>query len=75
MFIQDVQFSNGTILAGEKIRELIEGITNKFSEEGLSCEEAKFVLEATKNRIEGNSFVRPISYGEDEDEGKDQIIF
>lgn len=61
MFIQDVQFSNGTILSGEKIRELIEGITNKFSEEGLSCEEAKVVLEATKNRIEGNSFVRPIN--------------
>lgn len=61
MFIQDVQFSNGTILTGEKIGELIEVITNKLSEEGLSCEEAKLILEAIKDRIEGNSFVRPIN--------------
>lgn len=44
-----VTFDNGEILDGKKIGELAEFIINKFSEEKLSYEEARIVLEHTKD--------------------------
>lgn len=44
-----VALDNGEILDGKKIGELAEFIINKFSEEKLSYEEARIVLEHTKD--------------------------
>lgn len=44
MIIQNVRRNNGRVLEGEKIGELVSDIINKFSEEELSCDEAKIVL-------------------------------
>ena len=48
MIFQSVQLNNGKILDGDKIGELVAEIVNKFSENGLSCDEAKIILERTK---------------------------
>ena len=48
MEFQSVQLNNGEILEGEKIGELVVGIINKFSEAGLSYDEAKRVLNELK---------------------------
>ena len=45
MYFQSVQFNNGNVFDGEKIGELVSEIINKFSEAGLSCDEAKIVLD------------------------------
>ena len=44
MTFQSIQLNNGRILEGEKIGELVVSIINKFSEAGLSYDEAKIVL-------------------------------
>lgn len=49
MYFQDIQMNNGTIFSGEKTRELVQGIIDKFSEEGLTCDEAKIVLNSVQS--------------------------
>ena len=44
MQFQSIQLNNGKVLEGEKIGELVTEIINKFSEAGLSCDEARIVL-------------------------------
>nr|DAX99430.1 MAG TPA: hypothetical protein [Caudoviricetes sp.] len=51
MTFQDVQLNNEKILSGEKIGELVTEIVNKFSEAGLSYDEAKIVLGAVENNM------------------------
>lgn len=48
---QDVLMDNGTIFSGDKISELVKHIINKFADEKLSPDEAKIVLERTKNVV------------------------
>lgn len=48
MHFQSVQLNNGNVFDGEKIGELVSEIINKFSEAGLSCDEAKIVLDEAK---------------------------
>lgn len=61
MITEDVQFMNGEIMTGEEIGKLIEFIVNKFAEEGLNCEKAKFVLKRAEIAIEGQSRIQPMS--------------
>lgn len=61
MITEDVQFMNGEIMTGKEIGKLIEFIVNKFAEEGLNYEKAKFVLRRTEIAIEGQSRIRPMS--------------
>lgn len=49
MTFQSIQLNNGRILEGEKIGELVVSIINKFSEAGLSYDEAKIVLNELKD--------------------------
>lgn len=49
MRFQSIQLNNGKVLEGEKIGELVTEIVNKFSEARLSYDEAKIVLERTKD--------------------------
>lgn len=51
MTFQNVQLNNEKILSGEKIRELVTEIVNKFSEAELSYDEAKIVLDAVENNM------------------------
>ena len=60
MFFQDIQMNNGTILRGEKIRKLVEEIIDKFSDEGLTCDEGKEVLEAVKSVLGEFSTVQKV---------------
>ena len=48
MYFQSVQLNNGNVFDGEKIGELVSEIINKFSEAGLSYDEAKIVLDRAK---------------------------
>ena len=48
MVFQSIQLNNGKVFHGEKIGELGSEIINKFSEAGLSCDEAKIVLDEAK---------------------------
>ena len=52
MTIQNVHRSNGKVLEGEKIGELVSSIINKFSEKELSCDEAKIILQLTIDTLE-----------------------
>ena len=56
-----VQLENGKILDGKKIGELVEEIINKFSEEGLTCNEAKYVLEKTGEILGEYSIVQAVN--------------
>ena len=47
-------------MEGEKIGELVTEIVNKFSESGLSCDEAKIVLENAKDVLGEFSVVQKI---------------
>ena len=49
MQFQSIQLNNGKVLKGEKIGELVTEIVNKFSEAGLSYDEARIVLERTES--------------------------
>lgn len=60
MEYQSIQMNNGTIFNGHKIGELVEFIINKFSEEKLTCDEAKIVLDQAKEIIGEYSFVQKI---------------
>lgn len=48
---QSIQLNNGKILDGEKIGELTDFIINKFSEEKLSYDEARIVLEKAQEAL------------------------
>lgn len=48
MEFQTVQMNNGSLFKGKKIGELATYIIDKFSQEGLSYDEAVIVLEDTK---------------------------
>ena len=61
MITEDVQFMNGEIMTGEEIGKLVEFIVNKFAEEGLNYEKAKFVLKRAEIAIEGQSRIQPMS--------------
>ena len=60
MTFQSIQLNNGKVLSGDMIGELVTDIVNKFSESGLSCEEAKIVLENTKDILGEFSTVQKI---------------
>lgn len=47
----DLAMSTGKILKGEKIRELVKWIINKFAEENISRDEAHQVLEEVKEVV------------------------
>ena len=60
MHFQSVQLNNGNVFNGEKIGELVSEIINKFSEEGLSRDEAEIVLDNTKGVLGEFSMVQKI---------------
>lgn len=60
MEFQSVRLNNGKIITGEKIGKLVTEIVNKLSEAELSYDEAKMVLEATKDSIGECSTVQKI---------------
>lgn len=61
MITEDVQFMNGEVMEGREIGKLVEFIVNKFAEEGLNYEKAKFVLKRAEMTIEGQSRIQPMS--------------
>lgn len=60
MEFQSIWLNNGKIITGEKIGKLVTEIVNKLSEAELSYDEAKMVLEATKDSIGECSTVQKI---------------
>lgn len=52
--------NNGQVFEGEKIGELVTEIINKFSEAGLSHDEAKIVLEKAEDVLGEFSRVQKI---------------
>lgn len=60
MVFQSIQLNNGKVFKGEKIGELVSEIINKFSEEGLSRDEAEIVLDNTKAVLGEFSMVQKI---------------
>lgn len=56
----DIEMRSGKILTGEKIRELVHEIINKFSEEKLTHDEAMIVIDEVKNNIGECSTVKSI---------------
>lgn len=55
-----IWMNNGQVFEGEKIGELVTEIINKFSEAGLSHDEAKIVLEKTEDVLGEFSRVQKI---------------
>lgn len=55
---QSIQLNNGKIFDGKKIGELTAFIINKFSEEKLSYDEAKIVLEKAQETLGECSIVK-----------------
>lgn len=60
MTFQSIRLSNGKVLKSEKIGELVVSIINKFSEAGLSYDEAKIVLDDLKSVLGEFSTVQKI---------------
>lgn len=60
MEFQSIWLNNGKVITGEKIGKLVTEIVNKLSEAELSYDEAKMVLEATKDSIGECSTVQKI---------------
>lgn len=58
--MQGVLMANGEVFNGDKISELTSFIINKFAEKELSVDEAKIVLDHTKDVIGEYSTVKPI---------------
>nr|DAY63932.1 MAG TPA: protein of unknown function (DUF4177) [Caudoviricetes sp.] len=58
---ETVQLNNGKILDGKKTGELVEEIINKFSEEGLTCVEAKYVLKKIREILGEYSIVQAVN--------------
>ncbi len=61
MIFQSVQLNNGKILDGDKIGELVAEIVNRFSENDLSCDEAKIILRRTEVVLGEFSTIQKIS--------------
>ena len=61
MVYMSVQLNNGKVLSGELIEELVTDIVNKFSEAGLSCDEAKIILSNTREALGEFSVVQKIN--------------
>ena len=51
MYFQSVQMNNGKVLDGERIGKLVGEIISKFAEEKLRCDEAKIILDRTKDAV------------------------
>ena len=68
MTFQSIQLNNGKVLEGEKIGELVVSIINKFSEAGLSYDEAKIVLDNLENVMGEFSFFK--EYIKEQENGK-----
>ena len=60
MTYMSVQLNNGKVLSGKLIGELVTDIVNKFSEAGLSCDEAKIFLSRTREALGEFSIVQKI---------------
>lgn len=60
MTFQSIRLNNGKVLKSEKIGELVVSIINKFSEAGLSYDEAKIVLDDLKSVLGEFSTVQKI---------------
>lgn len=58
MQFQSIQLNNGKVLEGEKIGELVTEIVNKFSEAGMSYDEARIVLERIENVLGEFSIIK-----------------
>ena len=58
--MQGVLMANGEVFNGDRISELTSFIINKFAEKELSVDEAKIVLDHTKDVIGEYSTVKPI---------------
>ena len=61
MTFRSIRLNNGKVLEGEKIGELVASIINKFSEAGLSYDEAKIVLDELKSVLGEFSPVQKIN--------------
>lgn len=61
MTYMSVQLNNGKVLSGKLIGELVTDIVNKFSEAGLSCDEAKIILNRTREALGEFSVVQKIN--------------
>lgn len=61
MVYMSVQLNNGKVLSGKLIEELVTDIVNKFSEAGLSCDEAKIILSNTREALGEFSVVQKIN--------------
>ncbi len=51
MWRPSVEMKNGEVFSAKKIRELSVFVINKFSEEGLSYDEAKIVMDDIKDLL------------------------
>ncbi|MGN0298901.1 MAG: hypothetical protein ACI4C1_06970 [Lachnospiraceae bacterium] len=58
MNFASVKMENGKVLDGKKIGELVKFIINKFSEEKLSCDESKIILDSANSIIGEYSLVQ-----------------
>ena len=56
-----VQLNNGKVLSGKLIGELVTDIVNKFAEAGLAYDEAKIILNRTREALDGCSAVQKIN--------------
>ena len=61
MTFQSIRLNNGKVLKSEKIGEIVVSIINKFSEAGLSYDEAKIVLDDLKSVLGEFSTVQKIN--------------
>lgn len=61
MYFPSIEMNNGDIFDGGKIAELVEAIIEKFSDEGLSHDEAKIVLDRVGGVIGEYSKVQKVN--------------
>lgn len=47
----NLETQTGTVITGEKLKELVSDIVNKFSEENLTYDEAEAVLDLARQAI------------------------
>lgn len=60
MQLRSIQMNNGKVFEGKKIGELTEFIINKFSDEQLTCDEAKIVLNQVEDIVGEYSLVKNV---------------
>ena len=61
MTYMTIQLENGKYLSGELIGKLVTDIVNKFAEAGLAYDEAKIILNRTREALDGCSAVQKIN--------------